>query len=62
MCVQIIDFTPWPCCEEDISIWVLYQIYPTVCGMLSAWQKAKVFPAREKGLKFYLIRVLICVP
>lgn len=49
MCIQMIDFIPWPSCEEDISIWVLYKIYPTVCGILSCLAKGQNIPCKGEG-------------
>lgn len=48
--------------ERYISIWMLCQIYPVACGMLSVWWEAKTFSVREKRMKLYLIWVLIWVP
>lgn len=48
--------------ERYISIWMLCQIYPVACGMLSVWWEAKTFSVREKRTKLYLIWVLIWVP
>lgn len=48
--------------ERYISIWMLCQIYPVACGMLSVWWEAKTFCVREKRMKLYLIWVLIWVP
>lgn len=61
-CIQITVFRPWSCLEGYISIWGLYQVHPTACRTLSLWWGAKMFPVWERGLKLYLIWVLIYIP